>query len=523
MAPKAKNAGDLKNTGRKEPSAAVKMACGTCCSPNCHVLRRAMDTGSNVSSGEFVSMVCTWAECTVGGQMHKECYEKQEKVGARPAHPPNARLRHGCFRSRSPLSSHRLRCMPQELLAQLMRTTNTIGKGEMQKAIWTHKYDMVRPLCRCACTKGYFKPVAGEKRGSHVVDGEEGESPLDAAEVRKRELEVKLAKEAQRKKDQARAEVEARARRKEEATRRNAPQKTQKKGEEGTAAADGWQHVRGAAAVQPQQPQPMRRQPYAQQEQSWSYHDNGPSDFSPFSASGERPTSMPSPPLPSYLRPLPPPSTFELKTGDFPDMPDAAPGDGRPRLQTTTKPMGISFNLHDDGRHAQPFPRKRPVTSNLRDYNSILEIQHGAEFRYLVSGLIGKDGGHIKELQRLSGGAKVVVQQLKHIKADSRTRDIMISGTAEQRARRRRLGGATTCHLAGCPWDPRLRAWAAPRTPEERLRRSGRGDSMQRRRPSEAKPPHATPLDPPRTGGAARDCRAATHGKVPRAQLDPRG
>ena len=47
-----------------------------------------MDTGSNVSSGEFVSMVCTWAECTVGGQMHKECYEKQEKVArALPTRP----------------------------------------------------------------------------------------------------------------------------------------------------------------------------------------------------------------------------------------------------------------------------------------------------------------------------------------------------------------------------------------------------------------------------------------------------
>ena len=92
MAPKAKNAGDLKKASRKEPSAAVKMACGTCCSPNCHVLRRAMETGSNVSSGEFVSMACTWAECTMGGQMHKECYEKQEKV-CTPAPPPGAARR----------------------------------------------------------------------------------------------------------------------------------------------------------------------------------------------------------------------------------------------------------------------------------------------------------------------------------------------------------------------------------------------------------------------------------------------
>ena len=252
MAPKAKNAGDLKKASRKEPSAAVKMACGTCCAPDCLVLRRAMETGSNVSSGEFVSMVCTWSECTVGGQMHKECYDKQEK----------------------------------ELLSLLMRSSKTIGQGEMKKAMWTHKYDMVRPQCRCACSKGYFKPVAGEKRGSHVIDGAEGESPLDAAEVRKRELEVKLAKAAQRKKEQAAAEVEARARRKEEATRRNAQHKTQKKWEQETAAADGWHQVRGAATAQPQQAQPLRRQPHAQQEPSWGNPYSGPSEFGAVSALG---------------------------------------------------------------------------------------------------------------------------------------------------------------------------------------------------------------------------------------------
>ena len=72
------------------------------------------------------------------------------------------------------------------------------------------------------------------------------------------------------------------------------------------------------------------------------------------------------------------------------------------------------------------------MTSSLREHSSILEIEHGAEFRYLVSGLIGKEGSNIKEVQRQSGGAKVVVQQLKDIKANARTRDIMISGTAEQ-------------------------------------------------------------------------------------------
>lgn len=136
----------------------------------------------------------------------------------------------------------------------------------------------VRPSCRCACTKGYFKPVAGEKRGS-VVDstaGLEGETPLDAAELRKRELEAKLAKEAQRKKDQSWAEAEARARRKEEATRRNAQQKDQKKWED-----EGWQHAPASRAAEEQwqaHGQPARRaaqatQPYVRQEPSRSYYE----------------------------------------------------------------------------------------------------------------------------------------------------------------------------------------------------------------------------------------------------------
>ena len=84
----------------------------------------------------------------------------------------------------------------QDLLKELMRPSNNLGKHEMQKAVWTHKYDMVRTSCRCACTKGFFKPVL-EKQGEVTVDqfGEESdERPLDPAERRKREIEAKLAK-----------------------------------------------------------------------------------------------------------------------------------------------------------------------------------------------------------------------------------------------------------------------------------------------------------------------------------------
>ena len=229
MPPKPKNAGDLKKTaGRKEPSAAVKMACGTCCLPNCHVLRRAEETGSNVSSGEFVSMVCTWAGCSMGGQMHKECYEKQEKVGSHPrftlSHvaPHQDTHRHRDTLTPPPPLLHERAWSPIATLSLLpslhgagaprdshphepLHRQGRDAKGDLDTQVRhgaprhctpqlagacacraASQLDLipatqVRPSCRCACTKGYFKPVAGEKRGS-VMDSEEGESTLDAVE-----------------------------------------------------------------------------------------------------------------------------------------------------------------------------------------------------------------------------------------------------------------------------------------------------------------------------------------------------
>ena len=81
-----------------------------------------------------------------------------------------------------------------------------------------------------------------------------------------------------------------------------------------------------------------------------------------------------------------------------------------------------------------------------------------------MSGLIGKEGSNIKEVQRQSGGAKVVVQQLKDIKANARTRDIMISGTVWGRVRVRvgvrvgvrvrvRVRVGVRVGVVDAPWD----------------------------------------------------------------------
>ena len=72
----------------------------------------------------------------------------------------------------------------------------------------------VLSMMRCACTKGFFKPVL-EKRGEVAVDpfGEESdERPLDHAERRKREIEAKLAKKQAAEKAQKEKEAEERRR-----------------------------------------------------------------------------------------------------------------------------------------------------------------------------------------------------------------------------------------------------------------------------------------------------------------------
>ena len=62
---------------------------------------------------------------------------------------------------------------------------------------------------------------------------------------------------------------------------------------------------------------------------------------------------------------------------------------------------------------------------------------------------------------------------------------------------------------AAVAWDAHFRAWAAPRTPEERRRRSDPGGSIWRRHRPVLKPAHATPAHPPRchATGAARPAR----------------
>ena len=115
-----------------------------------------------------------------------------------------------------------------------------------------------------------------------------------------------------------------------------------------------------------------------------------------------------------------------LQWGDHPGVPGRA----------VVKPSRVSATMNT-GLSAIGQLAAKPYAILLR----ILEIPHGAEHTHLASGLIGKEGKQIKEVQRLSG-ARVVMQQSKDIRANARTRDVIISGTAESRAKAEELVAA---------------------------------------------------------------------------------
>ena len=61
------------------------MACGDCCLPGCHVRERVAAALSSQGewsggSGTYVVVECSNAGCTLNGQLHKECYDRLERV-----------------------------------------------------------------------------------------------------------------------------------------------------------------------------------------------------------------------------------------------------------------------------------------------------------------------------------------------------------------------------------------------------------------------------------------------------------
>ena len=182
--------------------ARIRMICGDCCLPGCLVRARvklafAEGTGEEVAaaSGEFVVVECSSPECPMGGQLHKECFDKLEEKG----------------------------------LAAI--TTGKATPAEKRKWMWKSgrrgSFDTVRKLCSCACNRGTFVPLetspgcvvlrcGGGEQTSREAEGgiaaEETDGAMSLAEKRKQEIEAKLARKRELEQLKERVQREERAR-----------------------------------------------------------------------------------------------------------------------------------------------------------------------------------------------------------------------------------------------------------------------------------------------------------------------
>ena len=100
---------------------------------------------------------------------------------------------------------------------------------ERHKAMFTTKWDLSRPFCRCACNKGYFKPRFNGRANVMRVGDDVNGGPSAAELERRAKVEAKVAAKAK-------ADELAKAREKElkkkeiaEAQQRNAQRKEERK------------------------------------------------------------------------------------------------------------------------------------------------------------------------------------------------------------------------------------------------------------------------------------------------------
>ena len=141
----------------------VQMVAGACCHPECSVkraLRVALAGGEaceRTGEGEWCLFSCTSKECTIG-RMHTECFEKLEERMI-------------------------------DFITKFEKRPS-FGPEQMRKAMWSSKYDLIRPFCRCACGGGYFK-AEGDRSAVARTDADE-----KTADAKKREVEARLARKA---------------------------------------------------------------------------------------------------------------------------------------------------------------------------------------------------------------------------------------------------------------------------------------------------------------------------------------
>ena len=195
----------------------LRMVAGSCAHPEC-VLREVVAQGSTVNDRALrpsVLITCTNPSCSAGPSMHDECFTK--------------------------LQASLVRSMLSTLSSGFKDTYKS--DEERHRLIWTNKYDLVRPLCRCACGQGYLRAHwdAPAARVVRVGDATPGGSDAAAAEEKREKHEAALRAKAVKEAEARAREREAKAREREEGRQRN----QQRKAEKAREKRDGPRHVLG--------------------------------------------------------------------------------------------------------------------------------------------------------------------------------------------------------------------------------------------------------------------------------------
>jgi hypothetical protein len=199
----------------------LRMVAGSCAHPEC-VLREVVAQGSTVNDRALrpsVLITCTNPSCSAGPSMHDECFTK--------------------------LQASLVRSMLSTLSSGFKDTYKS--DEERHRLIWTSKYDLVRPHCRCACGQGYLRTHwdASAARVVRVGDATPGGSDAAAAEEKREKHEAALRAKAVKEAEIKAREREAKAREREEGRQRN----QQRKAEKAREKRDGPRHVLGLEGV----------------------------------------------------------------------------------------------------------------------------------------------------------------------------------------------------------------------------------------------------------------------------------
>ena len=169
--------------------------------------------GQRPSGEAAVVTECTFKDCDAGGEMHADCFAKLEKT-IMTGLCAIASNRGGAF--------------------------SDLPEDEQRKAMFTTKWDLARPFCRCACGKGYMRPKLNGR--AHVVRvGEEQALATDSGSLSQADLEKKAKHEAKLA-AKAKAEAEAKQREKERAAKEREiakQEKAQRKEERERLAKEG--------------------------------------------------------------------------------------------------------------------------------------------------------------------------------------------------------------------------------------------------------------------------------------------